>query len=153
MRVRLGMRNSRSLLRFSAWPGGCTFNNAAARPSTVTWADYNQLSTAFFQSVNNVLTRAEFGKDAARSGGFSWHAALRYSISSRPLLEVSGEELLEPVMDGEFLFFVALFLKSEQKAFSGWINSLRPSTVRRRRSGQKYRRGPQAERDRGDRRA
>ena len=25
------------------------------------------------------------------------------------------------MMDGEFLFFVALFLKSEQKAFSGWI--------------------------------
>jgi trehalose/maltose transport system substrate-binding protein len=40
------------------------FNNAAARPSTVTGADYNQLSTAFFQNVNKVLTGAESGKDA-----------------------------------------------------------------------------------------
>jgi trehalose/maltose transport system substrate-binding protein len=40
------------------------FNNAVARPSTVTGADYNQLSTAFFQNVNNVLTGAESGKDA-----------------------------------------------------------------------------------------
>jgi hypothetical protein len=62
LRVRLGMRNSRSLLRFLLGLG-CAFNNAAARPSTVTWADYNQLSTAFFQSVNNVLTGAESGKD------------------------------------------------------------------------------------------
>ena len=40
------------------------FNNAVARPSTVTGADYNQLSTAFFQNVNKVLTGAESGKDA-----------------------------------------------------------------------------------------
>jgi trehalose/maltose transport system substrate-binding protein len=40
------------------------FNHAVARPSTVTGADYNQLSTAFFQNVNNVLTGAESGKDA-----------------------------------------------------------------------------------------
>ena len=40
------------------------FNNAVARPSTVTGADYNQLSTAFFQNVNEVLTGAESGKDA-----------------------------------------------------------------------------------------
>jgi trehalose/maltose transport system substrate-binding protein len=40
------------------------FNNAVARPSTVTGADYNQLSTAFFQNVNNVLTGVESGKDA-----------------------------------------------------------------------------------------
>jgi trehalose/maltose transport system substrate-binding protein len=40
------------------------FNNAVARPSTVTGADYNQLSTAFFQNVNQVLTGAESGKDA-----------------------------------------------------------------------------------------
>jgi trehalose/maltose transport system substrate-binding protein len=40
------------------------FDNAVARPSTVTGADYNQLSTAFFQNVNNVLTGAESGKDA-----------------------------------------------------------------------------------------
>ena len=32
--------------------------------STVTWADYNQLSTAFFQTVNNVLTGDDSGKDA-----------------------------------------------------------------------------------------
>ncbi len=31
-------------------------NNAIARPSTVTGADYNQVSTAFFQSVNQVLS-------------------------------------------------------------------------------------------------
>ena len=40
------------------------FNNAVARPSTVTGADYNQLSTAFFQNVSKVLTGAESGKDA-----------------------------------------------------------------------------------------
>ena len=40
------------------------FNNAVARPSTVTGTDYNQLSTAFFQNVNEVLTGAESGKDA-----------------------------------------------------------------------------------------
>ena len=40
------------------------FNNAVARPSTVTGADYNQLSTAFFQNANEVLTGAESGKDA-----------------------------------------------------------------------------------------
>jgi trehalose/maltose transport system substrate-binding protein len=40
------------------------FNNAVARPSTVTGADYNQLSTAFFQNVNEVLTGGESGKDA-----------------------------------------------------------------------------------------
>jgi trehalose/maltose transport system substrate-binding protein len=31
-------------------------NNAIARPSTVTGADYNQVSTAFFQNVNEVLS-------------------------------------------------------------------------------------------------
>ena len=40
------------------------FENAVARPSSVTGADYNQLSTALFQNVNNVLTGAESGKDA-----------------------------------------------------------------------------------------
>ena len=40
------------------------FNNAVARPSTVTGSDYNELSTAFFQNVNKVLTGAESGKDA-----------------------------------------------------------------------------------------
>ena len=40
------------------------FNNAVARPSTVTGADYNQLSTALFQNVNEVLTGGESGKDA-----------------------------------------------------------------------------------------
>ncbi|HEY5812959.1 MAG TPA: extracellular solute-binding protein, partial [Terrimicrobiaceae bacterium] len=34
-------------------------SNAVARPSTVTGADYNQLSTSFFQSVNKVLTGGE----------------------------------------------------------------------------------------------
>jgi trehalose/maltose transport system substrate-binding protein len=33
--------------------------NAIARPSTVTGADYNQVSTIFFQSVNKVLTNGE----------------------------------------------------------------------------------------------
>ena len=32
------------------------FKNAVARPSTVTGADYNQISTSFFQNVNKVLT-------------------------------------------------------------------------------------------------
>src|SRR5262249_56368117 len=40
------------------------FYNAVPRPSTVTGADYNQLSTAFFQNVNKVLTGTESGKDA-----------------------------------------------------------------------------------------
>jgi trehalose/maltose transport system substrate-binding protein len=40
------------------------FNNAVAPPSTVTGANYKQLSTAFFQNVNEVLTGAEPGKDA-----------------------------------------------------------------------------------------
>ena len=39
-------------------------SNAVARPSTVTGADYNQLSTAFFQSVNKVLTGGDTPKNA-----------------------------------------------------------------------------------------
>ncbi len=38
--------------------------NAVARPSTVTGADYNQLSTAFFKSVNKVLTGGETPQNA-----------------------------------------------------------------------------------------
>jgi trehalose/maltose transport system substrate-binding protein len=38
--------------------------NAVARPSTVTGADYNQLSTSFFQSVNKVLTGGTTAQDA-----------------------------------------------------------------------------------------
>jgi trehalose/maltose transport system substrate-binding protein len=38
--------------------------NAVARPSTVTGADYNQLSIAFFQNVNKVLTRGETPQNA-----------------------------------------------------------------------------------------
>jgi trehalose/maltose transport system substrate-binding protein len=40
------------------------FNNAVPRPSTVTGADYNQLSTAFFQNVNKVLTGGESAQGA-----------------------------------------------------------------------------------------
>jgi len=40
------------------------FNNAVARPSTVTGADYNQLSTAFFQNVNSVLNGGESAQAA-----------------------------------------------------------------------------------------
>lgn len=40
--------------------------NAVARPSTVTGADYNQLSTAFFQSVNKVLTGGETPENAVK---------------------------------------------------------------------------------------
>jgi len=39
------------------------FKNAVARPSTVTGADYNQVSTAIYQNVNKVLTGGS-GKDA-----------------------------------------------------------------------------------------
>jgi trehalose/maltose transport system substrate-binding protein len=39
-------------------------NNAIARPSTVTGADYNQVSTIFFQSVNKVLTGGEAAPQA-----------------------------------------------------------------------------------------
>ena len=38
--------------------------NAVARPSTVTGVDYNQLSTAFFQNVNKVLTGGTTAQDA-----------------------------------------------------------------------------------------
>jgi len=38
--------------------------NAVARPSTVTGADYNQLSTAFFQNVNKVLTGGASAQEA-----------------------------------------------------------------------------------------
>ncbi len=38
--------------------------NAVARPSTVTGADYNTLSIAFFQNVNKVLTGQTTAKDA-----------------------------------------------------------------------------------------
>jgi len=40
------------------------FSDAVARPSTVTGADYNQLSTAFSENVNKVLTGTASGKDA-----------------------------------------------------------------------------------------
>jgi trehalose/maltose transport system substrate-binding protein len=40
------------------------FNNAVARPSTVTDADYNQLSTSLFQNVNKVLTGDESAQGA-----------------------------------------------------------------------------------------
>jgi trehalose/maltose transport system substrate-binding protein len=39
-------------------------SNAIARPSTVTKADYNQVSTAFFQSVNKVLSGGESAQQA-----------------------------------------------------------------------------------------
>jgi trehalose/maltose transport system substrate-binding protein len=38
--------------------------NAVARPSTVTGVDYNQISTAFFQNVNKVLSGGTTAKDA-----------------------------------------------------------------------------------------
>jgi len=38
--------------------------NVVARPSTVTGADYNQLSTSFFQNVNKVLTAGTTAQDA-----------------------------------------------------------------------------------------
>jgi len=40
--------------------------NAVARPSTVTGADYNQISTAFFQNVNKVLSGGESPQDAVQ---------------------------------------------------------------------------------------
>jgi trehalose/maltose transport system substrate-binding protein len=39
-------------------------NNAIARPSTVTGADYNQVSTAFFQAVNKVLSGGQSAQQA-----------------------------------------------------------------------------------------
>jgi trehalose/maltose transport system substrate-binding protein len=39
-------------------------NNAVARPSTVSGADYNQISTAFFQNVNEVLTGGKAAQNA-----------------------------------------------------------------------------------------
>ena len=41
--------------------------NAVARPSTVTGADYNQISTAFFQSVNKVLSGGQSAQDAVQA--------------------------------------------------------------------------------------
>jgi len=40
--------------------------NAIARPSTVNGADYNQISTAFFQSVNKVLSGGESAENAVK---------------------------------------------------------------------------------------
>jgi trehalose/maltose transport system substrate-binding protein len=40
--------------------------NAVARPSTITGADYNQISTAFFQNVNKVLSGGESAQDAVQ---------------------------------------------------------------------------------------
>jgi len=40
------------------------FTNAAARPSTVTAPQYNEVSTLFFQSVHSVLTGEKDGADA-----------------------------------------------------------------------------------------
>jgi len=40
--------------------------NAVARPSTVTGSDYNQISTAFFQNVNKVLSGGESPQDAVQ---------------------------------------------------------------------------------------
>jgi trehalose/maltose transport system substrate-binding protein len=40
--------------------------NAVARPSTVTGADYNQISTALFQSVNKVLSGGQTPQDAVQ---------------------------------------------------------------------------------------
>ena len=41
--------------------------NAVARPSTVTGADYNQISTAFFQNVNKVLSGGISAQDAVQA--------------------------------------------------------------------------------------
>jgi trehalose/maltose transport system substrate-binding protein len=41
--------------------------NAVARPSTVTGADYNQISTAFFQNVNKVLSGGSTAKAAVEA--------------------------------------------------------------------------------------
>jgi trehalose/maltose transport system substrate-binding protein len=41
--------------------------NAVARPSTVTGADYNQISTAFFQNVNKVLSGGQSAQDAVQA--------------------------------------------------------------------------------------
>jgi trehalose/maltose transport system substrate-binding protein len=40
------------------------FENGVARPSTVTGADYNQLSTSLFENVNEVLTGDKSAQDA-----------------------------------------------------------------------------------------
>ncbi|MBV9999747.1 MAG: ABC transporter substrate-binding protein [Verrucomicrobia bacterium] len=40
------------------------FNNAVARPSTATGADYNQVSTALYQNTNKVLAGGESGQNA-----------------------------------------------------------------------------------------
>lgn len=41
--------------------------NAVARPSTVTGADYNQISTSFFQNVNQVLSGTVSAPDAVKN--------------------------------------------------------------------------------------
>ncbi|HEX6567481.1 MAG TPA: ABC transporter substrate-binding protein, partial [Chthoniobacterales bacterium] len=42
------------------------YQNAVARPSTVTRADYNQISIAFFQNVNKVLSGEESAHEAVQ---------------------------------------------------------------------------------------
>ena len=64
--TRPSLYNDPDVLAKNAWFKSLldVLNNAVARPSTVAGADYNQLSTAFFQNVNKVLTGAETPQDA-----------------------------------------------------------------------------------------
>ena len=58
--------NDSEVLQKNAWFMNVLdiLTNAVARPSTVTGADYSQVSTALFQNVNKVLSGDESAKDA-----------------------------------------------------------------------------------------
>jgi len=71
------------------------FSNAVPRPSTVTGADYNQLSAAFFQNLDKVVT-----------GGESAQEAVNASLASSE--DVGSEAGTSPLNPRDVNFHVAL---------------------------------------------
>jgi trehalose/maltose transport system substrate-binding protein len=67
--TRPALYNDSEVLAKNAWFKSVPeiLENAVARPSTVTGADYNQISTAFFQNVNQVLSGTESAADAVKN--------------------------------------------------------------------------------------
>ncbi|MGA8657604.1 MAG: ABC transporter substrate-binding protein [Chthoniobacterales bacterium] len=64
--TRPALYKDQEILTKLPWFGGMleVFDNAVARPSTLLKANYNEVSTAFFQHVNNVLNGQESSQSA-----------------------------------------------------------------------------------------
>jgi trehalose/maltose transport system substrate-binding protein len=64
--TRPALYKDKEILAKLPWFAGMpeVFNNAVARPSNVLKANYNEVSTAFFQHINNVLNGEDSAKDA-----------------------------------------------------------------------------------------